>query len=133
MARRFLFGLQAVPVVAKTASYSVKASDIGKLFTNRGASGTITFTLPQITANGKPALAGWYCEFVTAAAQSIVIATAPADKLVVHADAAADTLTSAATIGQHFRVICDGVSFLVESNPSAATTATNVTAVTLAT
>ena len=133
MARRFLFGLPALPVVAKTASYQLKASDMGKLFTNRGASGTITFTLPVIAAAGKPALSGWYCEFSTVAAQAIVIASSPADKLVVHADAAADTVTTAATIGQNFKVVCDGTAWIVVSNPSSASAATAVTAVTIAT
>jgi hypothetical protein len=78
-------------------------------------------------------LNGWQCEFMTAAAQAIVIATNPADTLTVHGDATADSVTTAATIGQHLRVICDGTSFLVISDPSAASAATAVTAVTIAT
>lgn len=36
--------------VAKTAAYTVLASDSGLLFTNRGASASVTFTLPAPTA-----------------------------------------------------------------------------------
>jgi hypothetical protein len=117
------------PVEAKTASYTVVASDCGKLFTNRGASGSVTFTLPK----SSPQLNGWWCEFATVAAQAIAIASAPADTLIVHGDATADSVTTAATIGQHFKVICDGTGMFVVSNPSAASAATAVTAVTLAT
>lgn len=122
-------GNWAQPVAAKTASYTVVAGDCGKLFTNRGAAGSVTFTLPTSATQ----LAGWWCEFATVAAQAIVLASAPADTLIVHADATADSVTTAATIGQHFKVICDGTGMLVVSNPSAASAATAVTAVTLAT
>lgn len=124
-----VFGGWGQPVEAKTASYSVLASDCGKLFTNRGAAGSVTFTLPKSATE----LNGWWCEFATVAAQAIVIASDPVDTLIVHADATADTVTTAATIGQHFKVVCDGTGMLVISNPSAASAATAVTAVTIAT
>lgn len=124
-----LGGNWAQPVEAKTADYTVVKGDCGKLFTNRGAGATVTFTLPNSAGVGN----GWWCEFATVAAQAIVIASAPADTLIVHADATADSVTTAATIGQHFKVICDGTGMFVVSNPSAASTATAVTAVTLAT
>lgn len=115
-------------VEAKTTAYTVTDNDYGKLFTNRGASGSVTFTLPTAsTAN-----AGCWVEFYTVAAQAIVISP-PADTLVVHADATADTLTTAGTIGQHLTVVSDGTGWLTISDPSAASAATAVTAVTLAT
>lgn len=117
--------------VAKTAAYTLTARDNGKIFTNRGASGSVTFTLPKISSNNR--MKGFVADFFTAAAQAIVIASDPADSLVVHADSAADSLTTAATIGQHIRVIADGTAWLVISDPSAASAATAVTAVTLAT
>lgn len=117
------------PVEAKTTAYTVVAGDCGKLFTNRGAVGSVTFTLPVTSSQ----LNGWWAEFYTVAAQAIVIATNPADTLIVHADATADSVTTAATIGQHFRVICDGTGFALISNPSAAGAATAVTAITIAT
>lgn len=116
-------------VEAKTGNYTLTDSDYGKLFTNRGAAGTITFTLPTATA----ANSGCWAEFFTVAAQSIAVAPATVDTLIVHADATADSLTTAATIGQHVRVVSDGTGWVTISDPSAATTATAVTAVTLAT
>ena len=124
-----LFGGWAKPVVAKTSAYTVSEFDCGKIFTNRGAVGSVTFTLPKTS----PELAGWWCEFFTVAAQAIVIATNPVDTLIVHADATADTVTTAATIGQHFTVVCDGTGFMLISDPSAASAATAVTAITIAT
>jgi hypothetical protein len=115
--------------VAKTSAYTVVPADCGTFFTNRGASGSVTFTLPKSSAE----LAGWWCEFYTAAAQAIVLASTPVDTLIVHADLTADTVTTAATIGQHFKVVCDGTGFIVISDPSAASAATAVTAVTIAT
>jgi hypothetical protein len=128
MAIKSKYGGFLHPVVAKTASYTVLATDNNTLFTNRAAAGTITFTLPTSSAD----LNGWWCEFVTCAAQAIIIASAPVDTLIVHADLTADTVTTAATIGQHFKVVCDGTGMIVISNPSAASAATAVTAVTLA-
>lgn len=117
------------PVQAKTGNYTLTYRDCGQLFTNRGAAGTVTFTLPP----GNAALAGFWAEFATVAAQAIVIATSPTDTLIVHADATADSVTTAATIGQHFKAIYDGTGWFLVSNPSAASTATAVTAVTIAT
>ena len=117
------------PVEAKTAAYSVTVRDCGKLFTNRGAAGSVTFTLPK----GNAGIAGFWVEFATVAAQAIVIATDPVDTLIVHADATADSVTTAATIGQHFKAIYDGTGWFLVSNPSAASAATAVTAVTIAT
>jgi hypothetical protein len=65
------------------------------------------------------------------AAQIIRIASAPTDSLVNHGDAGGDTFATAATIGQHIKVIFDGTGWLVISDPSSATAATAVTAVTL--
>lgn len=123
------FGGWLRPVEAKTAAYTVTANDCGKIFTNRGAAGSVTFTLPVSGSE----MNGWWCEFYTAAAQAIVIASNPVDTLTVHADLTADTVTTAATIGQHFTVFCDGTSMCVISDPSAASAATAVTAVTIAT
>jgi hypothetical protein len=133
MPNKLLFGGWAQPVDAKTAAYSVKERDCGKLFTNRGAGASVTFTLPKIT----PGLKGFVVEFYVAADQQIVIASSPADTLGVHNDLTADTITiggaSGSRIGNSARVICDGTSYLVISNPSAASAATAVTAVTIAT
>ena len=123
---RSRFGGWSVPVVAKTTSYTVLHSDSGTLFTNRGAVGSVTFTLPTPGTEAN----GLFYEFATVAAQAIVVSLT--SKLNVHANATATSVTTAATIGQHIRVVCDGTTWLVESNPSAASAATAVTAVTIA-
>lgn len=41
-----MLGLGAQPAVAKTANYTLLASDHGKMFTNEGAGGLVRFTLP---------------------------------------------------------------------------------------
>lgn len=98
-------------VVAKTAAYTVKDYESGTVFTNTGASGSVTFTLPTIAT----ALAGVFYWFFTVAGQNIVVASDPTDKLVVDNNATADTLTSSTSghvIGAGLLVICDGTQWL---------------------
>lgn len=52
--------------VAKTASYTVLATDQGTLFTNAGAGGAVTFTLPTLQAG----LMYW---FQAQAAQNLLV------------------------------------------------------------
>jgi len=98
-------------VVAKTADYAVLASDgSGTLFTNRGAAGTVIFTLPAPAA----ALAGYVFRFKAHADQTITVKTATADTLVVLNDAAADSLslsTAGEKIGGEIEAFCDGTSW----------------------
>jgi hypothetical protein len=121
-----VFGGWGVPVEAKTTAYTVTAADCGKHFSNRAAGGSVTFTLPTPSTE----MNGWWCQFSTVAAQAIVLSLA--SKLIVHANATASTVTTAGTIGQNFRVICDGTGYIVQSMPSAASAATAVTALTIA-
>lgn len=116
------FGGFATPVEAKTAAYTLKERDCGKLFTNRGASAGVTFTLPKIGANN--GLKGLKFEFFSVAAQVITVASDPADSIVADSDAAADTIALAGTIGQHLTVVCDGTSWLAIPDPSGASAAT---------
>jgi hypothetical protein len=109
--------------------YQVVAGDCAAFITNRNAGGNKTYTLPA--ASELPA--GWWVEFYTVFAGTMVITSTPSDRLTVHNDATADTITIGTTIGQHVKVIYDGVNFCVISNPSAASAATAVTAVTIAT
>lgn len=126
------FGGLAQPIVAKTGNYTVVARDSGTLFTNRGAGAGITFTLPKIaTSPVGLGLKGVVFEFYTVAAQTITISSNPSDSLIYHANATADTFVMPATIGQHVKVMSDGTGWLVVSDPSAASGATAVTAVTL--
>lgn len=113
-------GLKKVPV-AKTANYTIATGTdpSGTVFTNRGAAGTITFTLPAPSA----ALAGVVYDFVTVAAQIMTVATLTADTLIADNDATADSLSTTARIGVSLRVMCDGTSWiatLTASIPAAA-------------
>jgi hypothetical protein len=99
-------------VVAKTANYTILPSDkIGTLFTNRGAAGAVTFTLPGATA--VPA-GTWYL-VLGIAGQNMSVVTATVDTLVVLNDAAADSLTVSTAgqlIGSLMLVINDGTAWI---------------------
>lgn len=112
-----VFGGWASPGEAVTANKTVSAYDSGKTFTNRGATGTVTLTLP--VAN--PGLNGWSIRAIRLAAQSLVVASDPVDTLVISADAAADSVTLA-TIGHGVEIWCDGTQFYALLLPGAAAT-----------
>lgn len=98
-------------IVPKTASYTIKLNQpdrSGTLFTNRGAAGTITFTLPAAA----PALSGVFFDFMTIVAQIITVATPVADTLISDNDATADSLSTTARIGVTLRLVCDGTSWV---------------------
>jgi hypothetical protein len=81
----------------KSASYTVNpvSDSPGTTFTNRGASGAVTFTLPKPTR----ALLGHWYRFLGLVAQNIVVAAPTADTLVALNDVAADSV-ALATAGQ---------------------------------
>lgn len=99
-------------ISAKTASYQVVPDDIGTTFTNRGASGAVTLTLPAV-ANVQT---GWWIEVFVVANQSVVIASSgSSDNLVTFNDAGADSITintSAERIGFASRIVFDGTGWL---------------------
>lgn len=101
-------------IAAKTASYQVVAGDIGTLFTNRGASGAVTFTLPAVA----DVWTGWWCEVFAAAAQNVVVASAGSnDNLTTFNDLTADTITwstSGEIVGASVRVTWDGTGWLCQ-------------------
>lgn len=99
--------------VAKTANYTVKPTfdKSGVVFTTRGATGAITFTLPTLNA----ALAGWFCEFHNIVDQNMVV-TAAAGKAVADGNAGATSLTASTAnhkIGARIRAEWDGTSWLL--------------------
>lgn len=71
--------------VAKTANYTVLPSDNGKLFTNTGASGAVTFTLPTRAA-------GYKLGFFVVADQNVTVSSAAGDDMVTVNDASADSV-----------------------------------------
>lgn len=97
-------------IVAKTADYTVTGADSNTLFTNRGASGTVNFTLPATPAQGLR------FGFHVVANQTVTLTSGTADTLIVLNDATADTVSLATTslkIGGHLEVIGDGTGWLV--------------------
>lgn len=98
-------------VTAKTANYTVTAADNNTIFTNQGAAGAVTFTLPTIAR-------GLRYRFFVEADQTLTITAATADTLVVFNDAAADSIafsTSSEKVGGCFEVIAnaDATKWLV--------------------
>lgn len=101
-------------IIPKTADYTINPAipdSPGTVFTNRGATGAVVFTLPEAGA----ALKGWWYDFLSIADQTITVKTATADTLVVLNDAAADSLamsTGNQKIGSWMRAICDGTAWI---------------------
>lgn len=80
----------------------------GTVFTNRAAAGTVNFTLPAPSQS----IAGVWYDFVTVAAQIMLVKTAIADTLISDNDVAADSLATTARIGVSLRAFCDGTSWI---------------------
>lgn len=86
-------------VVAKTADYTVTAADNGTIFTNQGAAGAVTFTLPTIAR-------GLSYTFAVEAGQTVTVAAA-ANTLVAYNNATATSIafsTSSEKIGNMLTV-----------------------------
>lgn len=101
-------------VVAKTADYTITppADRPGTVFTNRGATGTVIFTLP---APG-PGVRGWWFRFKAHADFTVTVKTATADTLIGLNDVAADSVslqTGGQIIGGEMEAVCDGTSWFV--------------------
>jgi len=100
-------------VKAKTADYTIVSADdpSGTVFTNRGASGAVVFTLPAPSQ----ALEGVFYDFVGVAGHHITVKTATADTLIAYNDATADSIatsTAGELIGVAMRAVCDGTSWI---------------------
>lgn len=98
-------------IAAKTASYQIVPADIGTMFTNRGAAGSVTFTLPVVA----DIPTGWWCRFFVAANQAVVIASSgSSDNITTFNDLTADSITidtSAERIGFGCELVWDGTGF----------------------
>ncbi len=97
---------------AKTANYTIKANDLnGTVFTNRGAAGAVTFTLPAPTA----VPAGAFYLFLGIADQNIIVQVPSAGTLIALNNAAATSLaaqTASQKIGSLMLFQCDGTSWI---------------------
>lgn len=109
---RFFHGYTTV--IAKTADYTVSAYESGTLFTTRGASGTVIFTLPAT------AYKGLHYSFYNAADQTMTVTAGTADTMVAINDLTADSVgfaTASSKIGGMITVIGDGTGWLTVINP----------------
>src|SRR5262245_47078456 len=101
-------------LVAKTANYSVnpgKGDFSGSIFTNRGATGAVTFTLPNPNAG----LAETLYDSLSVVDQTLTVA-APTGKVLTFNNAAATSVaasTAGQKIGAAVSAYCDGVSWVV--------------------
>ena len=88
-------------VEAKTAAYTVTTNDNGKVFTNTGASGAVTFSLPAATV-------GLWYRFVVKAAQELRIDPNGTEtiSLPTGVQQAAGKYISADAIGERISVEC---------------------------
>lgn len=98
--------------IAKTASYTINPAidRPGTVFTNAGAAGAVTFTLPAPGQGTR----GWWYRFVGVADQNIIVAALTADTLIVIDDTAADSL-AIQTAGQ--RISAEIEAKCVETTP----------------
>lgn len=99
-------------VLAKTASYTILGTidSPGTRFTNRGAGGAVTFTLPPPSLNVK---GHWY-EFEIHADQTVIVAGHTTGKLATVGNAAADNVSYAVAsnkIGRKIYAACDGTQW----------------------
>jgi len=119
-------------VSAKTGNYTIADGDSGKLFTTRGATGAVTFTLPAQTA----VPTGFYVDIVILADENVTIATATADTLAAFNDLTADSVawtTSGQQIAQAVRCVADGTGWILLHMPAPAADGLSVGAYTITT
>lgn len=112
-------------VEAKTASYTITQADSGKVFTNRGDTDAITFTLPAVSAT----YTGVQVTFFAVAGQNLAVA-GTAGELVTFNDAAANSVTfstGSEIIGGGMTALCDGTSWLIFLHTEETQTATVAT------
>lgn len=97
---------------AKTAAYTVLASESGVLFTNEGATASVTFTLPAVT---NLPIGATFSFYGMSAYGMVVASNGSADNIVAKNDVAADTVTCTTTslmIGAAVKVIWSGTKWL---------------------
>lgn len=100
-------------IVVETAAYTLdpRRDPCGTLFTTRGATANVTFTLP---ASGSTLNGLWY-EFINLADINLTVA-GTSGELIAFNDLAANSVaisTSGEKIGSGFRVVNDGTSWII--------------------
>ena len=92
----------------KTLDYTVKASESGTFFCNRGATAANTFTLPAVAS-------GLNYHFYAAADFAVTVAPAAENTIVCDDNVAADALlisTGSEIMGGCIFVVCDGTKWV---------------------
>ena len=106
-------------IYAKTASYTVKATESGAVFTTTGNTAALVFTLPAVASS-----AGMEFIFLNTVNQTMTV-TAPSGTLVAKNSTGSTSIaysTASKKTGQFVRVICDGAKWIVaEANYTDAT------------
>ena len=108
--------------VAKTASYTCKAEESGTVFTNRGAGGAVTFTLPAVASS-----AGVFYYFMNCVVAQDLIVSAPANTLVTFNSITSTSVafsTASQRAGGGFLLVCDGTKWLAFCMANAGATVT---------
>jgi hypothetical protein len=101
-------------IVAKTAAYTITAEESGTLFTNRGATAAITFTLPAVT--GLPIGTRYEFYGVTNAGYTVA-SNGSSDNITTKNDLSADSITmttDSLAISGALEVIWDGTRWLAK-------------------
>lgn len=113
-------------VLALTASATLTNEDLGKLVTNRGASGSVTATLPTPSGDNK----GGMVRVRVVADQTMVVNCETNDKIVIFNDAAADSVawqTTNEKIGGGGDFESDGTCWIFSNQSAGANTITTAT------
>ena len=101
------------PIIrAKTAAYTVTAAESGVIFTNRGATAAITFTLPAVS--GLP-IGTDYTFYGVSASGFTVASNGSSDNILSLNDAGADSITcttASKILGASVHVVWDGTNWL---------------------
>lgn len=98
----FAYGGKYRKIMDYTADHTVTEAENGVCFTNKGAAGTVIFTLPATAKEGL------VYTFFGAADQTLTVASGTADKIITNNDLAADSV-SFATSGE---IIGAGMEFV---------------------
>jgi len=113
-------------VLALTASATLTNDDLGKIVTNRGASGAVTITLPTPSGDN----AGGEVRVMVVADQNVTVNCSTNDKIVIFNDAAADSVawsTSGEKIGAGGDFVSDGTNWFFRAQNAGANTVTTAT------
>lgn len=97
-------------ISAKTASYTVNLNESGTVFTTRGATAAVTFTLPAVAS-----AAGCVYLFFNAVDFAMTIASAEGDNMIMKNDVDLDSIafsTTSELIGGAAMIVGDGTSWL---------------------